>query len=215
MNCGALCNSHFKIIYDKMTAKKNNPQIGKTWKECSATDRAMVCCTIVLGIFTLLLLIYAASQFYESKQSSRKELRAYMAVWEPRLGDTVISDSKQYYCSYNEGNLGNTPAYQVYADKRLEIVDTNLLRDPKSFESYSPRIVVGAHIQTRYTLPLKYISTDIDTVGPHSAEKLFLYGRVDYQDVFEKKQWLTFCFIYNWATREFFPYHKYNEASLE
>jgi hypothetical protein len=186
---------------------------GKTWKEGDRTDQTMVVCTSILGILTFWLLVFAIFQFFESKESSHKELRAYIVVWGPVLKSTKpISDSLQYYGSYNEGNLGNTPAFEVQADKELEIIDTNHLKDPKTFNPNSSPVFVGAHLQFPYIIQSsKYSKKDIDTVG----KRIFFYGKVIYKDVFKKDQWLTFCFVCSSDDSVFHAYYKYNDASIE
>jgi hypothetical protein len=45
---------------------------------------------------------------------------------------------------------------------------------------------------------------------------LFIYGHIDYVDIFDKLQTTTFCYVYNpWASDEkmFMPYYKHNDIS--
>jgi hypothetical protein len=202
-----------------MSSKSNSSWMwfSSKWKELHLDKQIELIVGILIVLFTAIMAVLAYLQYAETRKASSRELRAYMAVWEPRLDSVkVIGDSIQYFGSYNEGNLGSTPAYHVFADKRLGTVDTNDLADPMTFEPRSPPIVVGAHLQTRYeTHSPRYGPTGKDTVGSHSGERLFLYGKIVYEDVFERRQWLTFCFVYQSIVKEFHAYVKYNEASRD
>jgi hypothetical protein len=96
------------------------------------------------------------------------------------------------------GNFGQTPAYRVRARSRIELhpfpLDEPLtlgVEPEKSSQTHAllsptePRLIVK-----------KYATSDEErkliSAGTHA---LYFFGRIEYEDVFKKARWTTFCYF--------------------
>jgi hypothetical protein len=189
--------------------------MGTKWKDCSATDRAMVLLTGTLAVFTLILLVFTKKQVSDIEGSSKKQLRAYISVLTPRLGKDSIR-SNPLKVAFIMKNSGHTPAYDVRDFTQLRIVSTkeaDNMPDPHYFKVGEYHQVVGPNVET-----LVWKQTDGEPrshLGLSPTEyRVFLYGKIEYEDIFGANHWTTFCYQYQWWIEggQFYLYALYNDA---
>ena len=176
-----------------------------------ASQWIMAGLTVVIIILTTVTTCFTCQQISIYKVATHRELRAYMSVLEPKI-DSIRG---KFYATYIEGNLGNTPAYDVCAEKRLDLLTKDSVPDPREFHTSSAQIFVGAHVQTNYPILSRDLTKeDIDGFKYHNL-RVYFYGKISYTDIFRKAQWLTFCYEYVFSTERFYAYPKYNDASRD
>ena len=170
----------------------------------------------VTSFLSVLALTVSALAFLTTYEQSHVANRAYYAVVEPTL-DTDSLTNRRLFGTYIETNLGNTPAYDVTANKQLRILSKDSLPDIGSLPTRSNPIVVGSHVQMPpFAIWSDSVLTNQDIEALRSGKRrIYLFGKITYTDIFNRSQWTTFCYEYVFRWKKFFAYPRYNDASRE
>jgi hypothetical protein len=182
-----------------------------------ATEEAIAYYNLLLTIFTAILavatiLLFAATlglysggkkQLELSRDAERRELRAYIGHWQMPF-DGITNRVK-----YFDMNYGRTPARDVSMYVRVVSGGPPSTLDDELTESERQQVVQIVH-------PGQNVGRIIETAtltGPN--DQFFLYGYVNYTDIFDYRWRHRFAFSYNPAagsnaTEWFVAYHQYN-----
>ncbi|MBI3791215.1 MAG: hypothetical protein HY275_10100 [Gemmatimonadetes bacterium] len=186
-----------------------------------AADRALVgytkglfIATALLSGVTLLLWLATAALVRDARESSRREMRAYVHFV------FASYDAKTERVTMRIENFGRTPAHDVkYMLGVTEVARATFDADfwkEQRIEAGSvlapgaPSVIPS--IQKEPLTPARLAA--IVSAGGDRA--IFAFGRVDYVDVFGQRHWTRFCFVCadQWlSTGEFAPHSKGNDTS--
>jgi hypothetical protein len=162
-------------------------------------DELLAVFTIVLAFSTIFLWVATRDLANEAAKASKVELRAYVAINHPKFGkadpDTV---------SIGVENGGQTPAYRVSGwlnihwikGENSALPDDFKFPDKESADSfliYKSVAVLHPRKEVTFTFPLDF--TIIERVRKNEIV-LYLYGHVDYADVFGRDHSTRFCYQY-------------------
>ena len=164
-------------------------------------DNVSAVATVIIAIFTLTLWratdrLWGAGerQLTHLKDSAERQLGAYVGVSEGKIishdmGNTFVAE-------ISIKNSGQTPAYKVTHSISTELRDR--LQRPKEPFAESPKLPQEWVLMPGFSWMLV---KNIAVGGPSGAgaiskqKDIFVWGRVDYEDVFDKPQWLSFRFV--------------------
>jgi len=171
----------------------------------------------------------AAAALKEEHKNAILDLRAWVTVTHIFAPGDAIAGARQATpdmgkAQVNIRNTGRTPALQVkmiafvkqtldreLPDLRSELEDKEKYLDgvrvllPGREDGYQPEWATGSKKTGRISLD-QSIMKEIK-----SGQGLFVYGRVDYEDVYGAKHWTTYCSQLNDEER-WIPCQKYNEV---
>ena len=167
----------------------------KYWKDTSPVERATFWTSLALGILTLLLFVVAACQYLGWKETSRRELRAYLSVLPPSIVDSL--SRKPLQVSYVLKNSGQTTAFEVRHSAVVKIV-TNIERDTIPDPQYE-EVDTAQFILAPNTEIVRPISPPKDTpqswLGYDSkTHRIIFYGKVTYRDIYGEKHWMSYFY---------------------
>lgn len=115
-------------------------------------------------------------------------------------------------------NYGKTPAFRYAGSTFVTVTDTPYITSfanwailkKSSISILSPSAISPLTLQGMPIMDESLIS-EIN----RQRKFLFVYGKTEYFDIFNKKYIGTFCFIYSATIKEFIYYDKYNEDIFE
>ena len=160
------------------------------------TDWLIGWSTIATGAFTLALAVFTYRLWTSGEKHSERQLRAYVLVEKGGVGNFIAGEVP--YAKVRFRNSGQTPASQISV-----MITMDLCKFPRpNFEPFSgddsrrSRGPIGP--ETKFTIPVALKRTiDLEERAKVVCgdKAIYVFGRVDYMDVFERKQWTTFRFI--------------------
>ncbi len=171
--------------------------------------------TILLAFFTLGLFIYTARLWgatgelvREAKDTARKELRAYVCMAELKvIGPTEVVSERRL--SVRMRNLGKTPSINTTIRATITIAEPLHEIDdpgkPVSFGLNPQMIYPGKSYDTKFLLDKDIL------LAVFGMRPFYVYGHIDYEDIFLECWRTRFCWEFNPADQEFYPYKKYND----
>lgn len=183
-----------------------NPRSSRDWENWPPGSwKWLISTLLTLGaiIVALCLLLKTSEQVQVSRESVQKDLRPYLAL-------TGLSDSLPIRTSsivdWTLTNLGKTPAYETKIGIWCVVRDS-LQANPESLDlSGVPGIVLGSGV------PFPGFS-DVSSIQPQAKRpRIFLYGRITYEDVFGTQHYMNVCYEYIYKHQRFLVYPKYNDA---
>jgi hypothetical protein len=126
-----------------------------------------------------------------------KQMRAYVAV---NIGQAAYQDANNSFASYPEiTNTGLSPAKNVSYRVMADILDTNLTRD-YAFPEPAETFTNDATLSPRQTFTIKnaivkerYDEQEVLTVMRGDKKRLFVWGTITYDDVFDGHWETKFC----------------------
>ncbi len=155
--------------------------------------------TIVLAFSAILLWVATRDLASEAAESSRRELRAYVSAGHPKFEkpdpDTIAVPVE---------NGGRTPAYNVrgwlnvYWLNGADSVLPDNFKFPDQEESGNfPVYRSIAVLHPGKNIPFTFLN-DLDPIRRCRKKEVavFIYGHIDYIDVFDKPQTTKFCYQY-------------------
>jgi hypothetical protein len=150
---------------------------------------------IIYGIQACLM----RSAIIASKESSERQLRAYVSVSYPQGWDEEFPKNIRGAPSYTAKikNTGQTPAYNVISRGGISSMD-----DPQP-DNYPPVIIDKSANIGRIVLAPEEMSEVICELGDHTritesskSRMLYVRGRIEYDDAFGRPHFTDFCFIW-------------------
>jgi hypothetical protein len=142
------------------------------------------------------------------KDANTRQMRAYLAVG---LGGVVKQDTTTNYrfeVRMTLQNVGNTPAYKVVTNTQVDVLPFPLPQDfqlPPFVETGSSANV-GPHqnfIMTGVAGRI-YSDDEINEIQFGSKKRLYVYGRVHYEDAFGVVRQINFCQAILWLKNDAF-----------
>ena len=136
--------------------------------------------------------------------TSQQQTRAYLSAF--GLPDSLrfpIEPSR--ILNFTIRNSGTTPARKVRIVARWEVRDS-ITNDPAtmSMEPLDNGITIGSSVE------MSEIAACAGTQASARRSRLFLYGKITYEDVFGDSHLSIFCLDYIFQHQRFFAYAKFN-----
>lgn len=146
---------------------------------------------IVIGTF--LLAGFVTIQISDSRKSSQRQLRAYIAIFDGAIGihSTNIAGPFELVANINLKNSGQTPGYEFRTNIEAIIDD----KDASPFifpnTSHTSKSIIGAGTMTNLS---KSVYIDAKTLNElkNGTKKIFIWGSADYVDAFGKSRYFIF-----------------------
>jgi hypothetical protein len=158
--------------------------------------------TGLLGLATIFLVIGVRFQIRDARDSSERRLRAYVSVMPSAI--KRMTSNEVFHFSFTLMNAGVTPAYLVQHDGVLCVVE-HPLPDGFPFPKVSPgrqsklmvppRTPIAGHLLAAQ----KFTKAEIIEIFEGKAQegrRLYVFGHIDYIDIFRQKRWTRFCFSF-------------------
>ena len=207
---------------------KNNPQ-NKQNNYYNSTKEFLKKINPYATIFlTVLIVRFMCVQNNISKDTARRQLRAYLVPTNPTL--KVTPDSFAYYIgnriemSFDIINNGQTPAYDVRDSVHIKVLPRT--EKPKTAPGstrtfYYPIYGAGTshtreiHSGKHNVLCVKhFIKTDSSLVFNTVEYGIYFWGKIEYTDIFQEYHFTDFCysFVFDKPIWEFRTYGKCNQA---
>lgn len=167
----------------------------------------------ILSLLTAAAAAYFAwSQVKVAKESSERELKAYVIVDNSEVTDLDTGVPK---ISYRIQNVGQTPVYKMTQQLYIDVHPYPL---PEDFQPTWSRGTTTAYFGKSITI------SDIETKGWPESDiaavklaqnvRLYVMGIVHYRDIFQNDRMTEFCFMYlGEPTKKFGYCHNRNNAN--
>ncbi len=132
------------------------------------------------------------------KDANIRQMRAYLTVG---LGAVIKQDTATNYrfeVRMTLQNVGNTPAYKVVSNVRADVLPFPLPQDfqpPPIVDTGSGTNVVGPHQNFVLTgiVDRMYSDDEINEIQNGSTKRLYIYGKITYEDAFGISRQTNFC----------------------
>lgn len=165
------------------------------------TDWLVAGSTIWLAIVTTLLAIYTYKLWSSADKNVAKQLRAYISVL-PGPFTEQTSETK-YVAFPRMRNSGLTPARHVRTVGLMDILSIHPSNDdfalPKVNASLSSAIGSQGDLNIVVVPDRWFTANDISAFKrPDAQQRIFIWGRVEYQDIFDNAFFTNFCFYMIW-----------------
>ncbi len=171
-------------------------------KEKAEEDRWLVKSTVwlavvttFLAVFTALLWLATRKLVIDAKETSKRQLRAYISVTATgRIPNSVNPTLPAFQIKIK--NTGQTPAYGVKSWRGIGIHEFPLVTELQPMGSVTNAdTVVGSRcdsvLPVRRTTPFAPEQVKGVTDGTHA---LYIFGRIEYKDAFGDTRFTDFCF---------------------
>jgi len=148
------------------------------------------------------------------------QMRAYVCVQFGTAGAQNKADGAKFGAQAVMLNLGATPAHKVGFRARTEILPIPL---PEDFTFPLPKENVGASVLGPHSPGVnitRFVESfvpdaDVSAIKNANGKALYIWGIIDYEDVFSKSRTTNFCIMVNWTPQAIFGTFvpKHNEAT--
>ena len=146
----------------------------------------------------------AAKEAVKSTQTAmRLDQRAWLGIENIRPDPSIPQVGTALTVIVTFKNTGRTPARKMRGYTVVEPIDRNSAPDfsytnDQYFEAgtiapgavHGPGVPATIDKNTRQPIPLPQAGFDVLQSG---AQKMYVHGRIDYEDIFHVPHWLTFC----------------------
>jgi hypothetical protein len=143
----------------------------------------------------------AGTQIDIAKSAERRQIRAY--AFPTPIGISDFELGKSPAGGVNVKTMGQTPAYKVRGQVGVGGL-TYPLREEETLEIKKPDQVQNSTFITPTNIFIVKATAlgilnqaAIDAVNSGRTLRLFVWGRVDYEDIFADPHWFTFCYSYD------------------
>lgn len=197
-------NESTRCINEPNTADASSRFENKAATERQST-RMMVWLTAVIAISTVIYSIISYFQWTAARrsadiaeQSVRLGNRAYFGLRTMMLDDPLATNRKTGVKGVFK-NAGQTPAFNVVVKSYYLFSEQPFKADPKDQLAASPSQIglVLPNEDFNYTFVIPPLSDiQINKIN-HGLMKLFLYGFIEYEDVFHEQHTMKFCGVYS------------------
>jgi hypothetical protein len=187
----------------------------KDWKEWGSfawcqtvewidAERIIAIFTVILGIATWRLWIATDRLVNDARETARLQLRAYVFPSACDLFEGMMLDPPRTDQTHVPGvimqikNFGNTPAKNLVSNMRIFVGDIECSNTVKIVEllQISPITLAAGNAFPKYMWyerPLTY--DEIALIGA-GKKGIFVYGRIEYDDIFGEKRYTNFSLVY-------------------
>ncbi len=157
--------------------------------------------TIFLAIFTWRLWWSTRELVRDAKDTSKKELRAYIAATVNNAPAIVLGHDPSV--NFSIKNVGKTPAYETtlrvgFGIATFPFVNAELRAFDASAHAHQGRSVLNPDTSMNVThfSGHNLTANDIRDINVRKDSVLLLRGRIDYEDAFREPRFVTFSFMY-------------------
>jgi hypothetical protein len=153
-------------------------------------DETLVAFTIILAFSTIFLWVATRDLVSSAEKTARSQLRAYISVVN---GDIqLVNGANGIQAQIKIKNFGQTPAHRTVAWASVRVLEAEITGfSMKKGDKPATRAVMGPGAET-IVARLVAVSPD-DLAAIHSGTKrIFVWGRVEYIDAFNKRRWFLF-----------------------
>jgi len=140
-------------------------------------------------------------QLQTSRDAEIRQIRAY--AFPTPLGIKDFESGKAPTGGINVRTMGQTPAYKIRGEVGIGGRAYPLRPDEDFTIKTTGKIQNSAFITPTNTFSLKATADGIlnqptiDAINNGETFRLYIWGRVDYEDVFTEPHWFTFCYSYD------------------
>jgi hypothetical protein len=160
--------------------------------------------TMGVFIYTALTFIIAGASIWQgwvARDTEKRQIRAY--AFPTPIGINNFSVDSSPTGGVNVRTMGQTPAYKVRGQVGIKPMPYPLSNETDLWISNTKQIQNSTFISPTNTFILK-VAVDgtltrqqVDAINSGNALRLYVWGRVDYEDVFANSHWFTFCYSYD------------------
>jgi hypothetical protein len=164
-------------------------------------EYATAICAFVAALAAIGAAIFSGWQVFVASDTEKRQTRAY--AFPTPIPITHFSANDKPVGGVNIKTMGQTPAYNVRAEGFLRGMAYPLRADESLDLSRPDAVKVSAFIGATnvmndvVTASEKWDQPAIEKARDGKAFRLFVWGRVDYEDVFKAPHWFTFCYSYD------------------
>lgn len=195
----------------KKPQSKSDAELCSQW---SAVDQAMeanrlssvnVKLSIFVSLLTFIGTVFVGWTLMEQRHTSRRELRAYVFPESVGITDGYAYPERQMPKGEIGGaiiikNTGQTPAYDVCHWGEVAIADCeneNTLVAPSiPISDFGSSVPPGGTINKLRNLG-RALTPEEKAAVEAGKSAIYFYGRIDYRDAFNQRQWATYRFSWN------------------
>jgi hypothetical protein len=150
---------------------------------------------ILLALFTLGLWVATAQLVSGAKDTARRQLRAYISITSVRKVPNTLNASLPAY-EIDFRNSGQTPAYAIKTWRAIGTSRKPLLEPlappPDGVRDTDVALGIGAKQSMKIEKSSPISQRESDEWGAGTAA-LYVWGKVEYSDVFKKQHFTNFC----------------------
>jgi hypothetical protein len=131
-----------------------------------------------------------------SKESSERQLRAYVNVSESKQIAVVMRTDYKQFCDIVIKNSGQTPAYDLIAVGEFHghwPIGQDIITPPINRSEYRGGKSV-LNPQSEIILQCKRKEMEYPPRPAPNGATMYVYGRIEYRDAFGKDRFTNFCF---------------------
>lgn len=128
-----------------------------------------------------------------------KQMRAYVSV---DAGKATYQDEKLRFAAMPViTNTGFTPARKLSYHAMAAVLDTDL-REDYTFDEYGIKNVADATLSPRQSFTInpivqeRYPDSEVEPIMLGEARRLYVWGTITYEDIFDESWETRFCFNY-------------------
>ena len=181
-------------------AKANADKQEEHRKEKAHEDWWLTKATFWLAAVTTILAFFTGGLWFatyrlvsEAKDTARRQLRAYISL---KSGEIVISqDKKEFSVALKFINCGQTPAYSLSISFESEIRELSeigqIFPSTKPIEERESKSMEGPGIDINTAETKPFVNDQLNRVS-NGTSAIFVWGEINYIDIFNKPHWLKF-----------------------
>lgn len=141
-----------------------------------------------------------------TKDTRERQLRAYLSIKPEIVNHQKEAAARAFTFRANLVNKGQTPAYHLRTSEAARVMGARLPEDmphalTKSADYFSP----GADIELTVEEPVRVPLGDLEGNPMGTANRLYFFGAVEYEDAFHKGWRLRYCYYVRWDSRSGTP----------
>lgn len=165
---------------------------------------------LITGTAVVVILVFGLNKFIggcmgeKGKQAANTSVagRAHLSALKPAINLRMSDDVFNINASFSFKNAGNSGATKIQGFAKLILSD----------ESFEPAAHGFVHVldsmRITQTGPIRLRNNEAPFLRQswaveHDSLFIYLFGKIDYRDVFDKWHWTEFAFKYNYSRGEF------------
>jgi hypothetical protein len=142
---------------------------------------------------TFLLALFGFWQVMVSRNTARRQLRAYVFVTQAKF--MKLPGHSEFLIFVQFTNTGQTPAYKltILSDKKVAEYPLKTDLIPREQPTIVGSLGAGQHSRIGVSAPTL---TEIERQEMSKGKlAVYVFGRIEYKDAFRRKRWTTYTFI--------------------
>jgi hypothetical protein len=159
-----------------------------------------------IGAITAVIAAAAVVQWRETRKTAERQLRAYVLNGSASIIDGTNLDPKPFIDRTSQPgllfeikNFGQTPALQLVHWNEMQVSPVSReasIQPPASLQNIAPMVLGPGQTSSRYRWLDRSLSVqEIDGIKS-GLYAIYVYGRIEYVDVFHTKRWSVYKLKY-------------------